>query len=246
MARYGRLLADAQWEKIPSLLPEAVQAPAWRQTASQRSQSARRILYSAQRRSLAGFARGIPLTGNVLASPSGLGRARSMAHHFAGILGELNQREQLAGRGHEVGGGGRRPECSSGKAALLCIANEVRHAEETLASIRVTRPTSRRTAMPETTACDCRSRLLQQSAAQALGGARHRILGTASPESQQTAHTQDGRALRRYRRRWKSERTFAWLGNFRRLVVRYDRSTKNYEAFFPIACFMFTLRRVLK
>jgi len=35
--------------------------------------------------------------------------------------------------------------------------------------------------------------------------------------------TQDGRPLRRYRRRWKVERLFAWLGhlgNFRRLVVR--------------------------
>jgi transposase len=31
---------------------------------------------------------------------------------------------------------------------------------------------------------------------------------------------QDGRALRRYRHRWKIERTFAWLSNFRRLVVR--------------------------
>ena len=29
--------------------------------------------------------------------------------------------------------------------------------------------------------------------------------------------TQDGRPLRRYKRRWKVERTFAWWGNFRRL-----------------------------
>jgi transposase len=34
---------------------------------------------------------------------------------------------------------------------------------------------------------------------------------------------QDGRALRRYRKRWKVERTFAWLQNFRRLLVRQDR-----------------------
>ena len=27
--------------------------------------------------------------------------------------------------------------------------------------------------------------------------------------------TQDGRKLRRYKRRWKIERLFAWLGNFR-------------------------------
>jgi len=32
--------------------------------------------------------------------------------------------------------------------------------------------------------------------------------------------TQDGRVLRRYRRRWKVERLFAWLQQFRRLVVR--------------------------
>jgi len=57
---------------------------------------------------------------------------------------------------------------------------------------------------------------------------------------------QDGRALRRYKRRWIVERTFAWLGNFRRLVVRYDRSLTIYRAFFHIACFMIVLRRVLK
>ena len=58
--------------------------------------------------------------------------------------------------------------------------------------------------------------------------------------------TQDGRALRRYRRRWKVERTFAWLGNFRHLAVRYDRSLTIYSAFFHIACFIIVLRRVLK
>ena len=34
------------------------------------------------------------------------------------------------------------------------------------------------------------------------------------------AKTQDGRQLRRYKRRWKIERLFAWLGNFRRIIVR--------------------------
>jgi transposase len=40
------------------------------------------------------------------------------------------------------------------------------------------------------------------------------------------AKIQDGRKLRRYKRRWKVERLFAWLGNFRRLVVRYERRRK--------------------
>src|SRR5215469_14427169 len=43
--------------------------------------------------------------------------------------------------------------------------------------------------------------------------------------------TQDGRPLRRYKRRWKVERLFAWLGNFRRLVVRYERHALNYLGF---------------
>ena len=43
--------------------------------------------------------------------------------------------------------------------------------------------------------------------------------------------TQDGRKLRRYQRRWKVERLFAWLQNFRRLVVRYERHADNFLAF---------------
>jgi transposase len=53
---------------------------------------------------------------------------------------------------------------------------------------------------------------------------------------------QDGRALRRYRHRWKVERTFAWLQNFRRLVVRWDRSAKSFLAFLHVACLIITLR----
>jgi transposase len=54
----------------------------------------------------------------------------------------------------------------------------------------------------------------------------------------------DGRKLRRYKRRWKVERTFSWLGNYRRLVVRWDRSIVIYGAFFHVACLMITLRQL--
>jgi transposase len=36
--------------------------------------------------------------------------------------------------------------------------------------------------------------------------------------------TQDGRTLRRYKRRWKVERTFAWFGNYRHLLVRWEHN----------------------
>jgi len=55
--------------------------------------------------------------------------------------------------------------------------------------------------------------------------------------------TQDGRKLRRYKRRWKIERSIAWAGNFRRLVVRYERDIKMYQAFFHVACILITLRQ---
>lgn len=63
-------------------------------------------------------------------------------------------------------------------------------------------------------------------------------------KSRRKPPTQDGLALRRYRKRWKVERTFAWLGNFRRLVVRYERHSLMYQAFFRIACLLITLRHL--
>jgi len=57
--------------------------------------------------------------------------------------------------------------------------------------------------------------------------------------------TQDGRKLRRYKRRWKVERLFAWLGNFRRLPMRYERHLANYLGFAQLACIVVLLRRYL-
>jgi transposase len=54
---------------------------------------------------------------------------------------------------------------------------------------------------------------------------------------------QDGRKLRRYQHRWIVERTNAWLQNFRRLVVRYERSARNFMALIHLACALITLKR---
>jgi transposase len=54
--------------------------------------------------------------------------------------------------------------------------------------------------------------------------------------------TQDRRKLRRYKRRWKIERLFAWLGNFRRLVVRYERRAENHLGFVQLGCIVILLR----
>jgi transposase len=54
--------------------------------------------------------------------------------------------------------------------------------------------------------------------------------------------TQDGRALRRYVRRWKVERLFAWLYNFRRLVTRWERHAMNFLGFLQLGCMIILLR----
>jgi transposase len=54
--------------------------------------------------------------------------------------------------------------------------------------------------------------------------------------------TQDGRPLRRYRHRWKVERLFAWLYNFRRVAMRFDRHEENYLGFVHLGCIKILLR----
>ena len=56
------------------------------------------------------------------------------------------------------------------------------------------------------------------------------------------AKTQDGRVLRRYVRRWKIERLFAWLLNYRRLTTRWERHAENYLGFVQLGCICILLR----
>jgi transposase len=55
--------------------------------------------------------------------------------------------------------------------------------------------------------------------------------------------TQDGRPLRRYRKRWIIERTIAWLQSFKRLVTRYEFYSFLFHSFAKLACIMIALRR---
>jgi transposase len=48
------------------------------------------------------------------------------------------------------------------------------------------------------------------------------------------------------RHRYKIERTFAWLGNYRRLAQRWERNTLNFKAFLALACAMVCYRRLRK
>jgi transposase len=54
---------------------------------------------------------------------------------------------------------------------------------------------------------------------------------------------QDGRALRRYKRRWLVERLFAWLKRFRRIAMRWDRKATNFLGFVQLGCAVILLRQ---
>lgn len=57
--------------------------------------------------------------------------------------------------------------------------------------------------------------------------------------------TQDGRELRRYCRRWKIERLFAWLHNFRRLVTRWEFHEANFLGLVRLGCVLILMRNYL-
>ena len=149
----------------PSFAPETAEASAGRETAEGRPQGAgRHFVDSAQRSSLVRFTRGISFTGNVLAATARLGRAGSLAHHLACIPGgteptRATRLERIVSgrqfcfsqkRGSKVGktkrGKGTKwmvvvdgEGVPLGKQLYSASPHEARLAEETLASVRVSR-----------------------------------------------------------------------------------------------------------
>jgi transposase len=55
---------------------------------------------------------------------------------------------------------------------------------------------------------------------------------------------QDGRYLRRYKRRWKVERLFAWLKRWRRLATRWEYKAENYLAMIQLGCALLLVRKL--
>ena len=54
--------------------------------------------------------------------------------------------------------------------------------------------------------------------------------------------TQDGRPFRRYKQRWKVERLFAWIQNYRRCVIRWEYKLENFLGFLHLACILILFR----
>jgi transposase len=139
-----------------------------------------------------------------------------------------------AGQGHKVDGAGRwRGDLRWEQSLDAASPAEVTLLEQTRDTIAVGRPRQR----PDRLIADwgddshpLRARMARRGIAPMIPARRHHRRATH----------QDGRKLRRYRRRWIVERTFAWLGHFRRLVVCYERLITTYAGFFHLACALLT------
>jgi transposase len=66
-----------------------------------------------------------------------------------------------------------------------------------------------------------------------------------APNRANRSATQDGRPLRRNRRRWTVERTIAWLQNYRRLCIRWEKSRCAFQGFLHLACALLLMGEVL-
>jgi transposase len=58
--------------------------------------------------------------------------------------------------------------------------------------------------------------------------------------------TSDGRRELRLKRRWKVERSNAWLHSYRRALTRYEKSFERYCGFVSLACAFMAIGKLMK
>jgi transposase len=75
---------------------------------------------------------------------------------------------------------------------------------------------------------------------------RYHIEMIAAHRPHRRVVTQDGRPLRRTRRRWKIERLFAWFHNSRRIVTRWKRDPDNFLGMIHLASAVILLRAFMR
>jgi len=222
---------------------------------------------SANRSGVAVSSRRVSLAGNLLAAAEAVARPRRLAGRMACLVGRAGRRRS-AEVGRDISGWQLRPSPKGGDAVgktkrgkgtkwMVLVDGqglplgvrlesaspaEVTLAEATLKEVRVPRPQGRPRQKPKRVIADAgydsdplRERL------------KKRAIELIAPyrKNNKRRRYEDGRKMRRYKRRWIVERTNAWLGQFRRLLVRHEHLLSTYYAFFYIACFWITLRRCL-
>ena len=212
-------------------------------------------------------ARGIPESLDVLAPAATMGGGRRLAENVESVLGRARRtrppamgerlhRRDLCSRqkrGSDIGKtkrgkGSKLMVVVDGKGVPLGISvtsaspAEVKLVAQTLKTIAVPRPGRGRPR--QNPPCLIADRAYDSDPLRNELARQGIDLISPHRKNRVKAPTQDGRKLRRYKHRWIVERTIAWLGAFRHLVVRYERSTHLYLAFLHFASALLVLRRL--
>lgn len=203
------------------------------------------------------FTNPFPISVHLLATPEGVDRVRHIPKGLGPPAGEARP-----AAGYQLGGNHRRRDVFAGKKGgaevgktkkgkgtkiMVLVDGEgtplgadiasASQAEVKLIERLITKRTSRR-----------RPRRLLYDRAADSDPLRRRLktrqieLICPHRKNRQRTPTQDGRRLRRYKKRWKVERTISWLFNFRRLTVRYEHYDHLFLGFIQLACFYTILR----
>jgi len=123
---------------------------------------------------------------------------------------------------------------------------EVKLAERTLDTVGVPRPRGRPKCRPDTLVAD---RAYDSGGFRAA--LRRRGIRMCIPPRRRPANwrAKRGRPVvarkADYRLRYTVERSFAWLGTYRRLLIRWERLLPVYQGFFTVALLLVCLRRVV-
>ena len=210
---------------------------------------------------------GVLLAQHLLAAPAGLGSAGGVAAGVAGLFGPTGRP-----RPARLGRGLRRCELCAGEKRGTCVGKTKRgkgtkwmvvvdgqgvplgiHLDAASpAEVKLLEPTLAKIAVPRAGRGRPRQKPQRLIADKAYDSdplrfrLKRRGIELIVPHkiNRKKPPTQDGRPLRRYRKRWKVERTFSWFGNYRRLVVRWERSLTVYLAFFHLTCLLITLNQL--
>ena len=256
-------------ENTGAFVSRAQAAQGWSRTALvlQSRLSGGHTVGSADGSAMAGPARGISGRIDLLAPVAELGRAGCMAEGMAktvvdagpapvaglgrGLPGRYLHHRQK--RGSAVGKTcrGKGTKCMvvvDGNGipigAQLASAQlaECRLAESTIAQVKVPRKgRGRPRSHPNRVIAD---RGYDSDALRMWFHKRHTELIVPYRKNVRNRRFEDKRKLRRYRKRWKIERTNAWLQNFRRIQVRFDRILTLFQGLFHCACLIIALRHL--
>jgi transposase len=126
-------------------------------------------------------------------------------------------------------------------------AAEVTLAEQTLDSVRVARPRGRPKQRPKQVVADRGydsgpfRRSLRRRGIRACIPAKRRPATWRPKRGRPTVARPE-----HYQQRWKVERTFAWLGNYRRLLIRWERHLSVYQGFFTFVLMLLCVNQLLK